>query len=88
MDKNTLKAMKKHGCVYLAAIGGAGALIASSITKLKNTSKKEFGMPEAIYELEVKDMPLIVAMDTKGNSIYDDVLTSSGKKCKKLLTKQ
>ncbi len=88
MDQNTLKAMKRYGCIYLAAIGGAGALIASSIKKLKNTYKKEFGMPEAIYELEIEKMPLIVAMDAKGNSIYDNVLKSSEKKSKKLLAKQ
>lgn len=88
MDKKTSQAMKKHGCVYLAAIGGAGALIASAIKKVKNVYKEEFGMPEAIYELEVENMPLIVAMDAKGNSIYEDVLRSSGKNYKKLITKQ
>jgi len=88
MDKRTLQAMKRYGCVYFAAIGGAGALIASSIKKVKNVYKKEFGMPEAIYELEVKDMPLIVAMDTKGNSIYEDVLKDSDESYRKLLSKQ
>ena len=80
MDNNTLKAMKEHGCVYLAAIGGAGALIASKIKSIKNIYKKEFGMPEAIYELEVENMPAIVAMDSKGNSIYENILKHSGKK--------
>ena len=74
MDRRTLQAMKRYGCVYFAAIGGAGALIANSIKKVKGIYKEEFGMPEAIYELRVEDMPLVVAMDTKGNSIYDDVL--------------
>ena len=80
MDNNTLKAMKEHGCVYLAAIGGAGALIASKIKSIKNIYKKEFGMPEAIYELEVENMPAIVAMDSKRNSIYEKILKHSGKK--------
>ena len=80
MDNNTLKAMKEHGCVYLAAIGGAGALIASKIKSIKNIYKKEFGMPEAMYELEVENMPAIVAMDSKGNSIYENILKHSGKK--------
>lgn len=88
MDKKTLQAMKKYGCVYLAAIGGAGALIASTIKKVKNIYKEEFGMPEAIYELEIENMPLIVAMDAKGNSVYEGVLESSEKIYKKLLTKQ
>ena len=80
MDNNTLKAMKEHGCVYLAAIGGAGALIASKIKSIKNIYKKEFGMPEAMYELEVENMPAIVAMDSKRNSIYEKILKHSGKK--------
>jgi len=88
MDKNTLAAMRKHGCVYFAAIGGAGALIASSIKKVVNVYKEEFGMPEAIYELYVENMPLVVAMDTKGKSIYEDVLESSGKIHDKLIIKQ
>lgn len=85
MDKSTLNAMKRYGCVYFAAIGGVGALIASSIKKVKGAYKEEFGMPEAIYELEVKDMPLIVAMDTKGNSIYEDVLRNSEKEYKDIM---
>lgn len=88
MDKKTSQAMKKYGCVYLAAIGGAGALIASFIKKVVNVYKKEFGMPEAIYELKVEDMPLIVAMDAKGNSIYGDVLKDSEEAYNRLLTKQ
>lgn len=85
MDESTLKAMKKFGCTYFAAIGGCGALIADSIKEVKGVYKEEFGMPEAIYELEVKDMPLIVAMDSKGNSIYDKVLESSWKKVRKMM---
>ncbi len=88
MDKKTLQAMKRYKCVYLAAIGGAGALMASSIKKVKKVYKKEFGMPEAIYELEVENMPLIVAMDSRGNSVYKNVLESSEKSYRKLVAKQ
>jgi tartrate/fumarate subfamily iron-sulfur-dependent hydro-lyase beta chain len=88
MDKKTLQAMKKYGCVYLAAVGGTGALIALTIKKVKNIYKQDFGMPEAIYELEIEKMPLIVAMDAKGNSIYEDVLKDSKDAMTKLLTKQ
>lgn len=87
MDKKTSQAMKKYGCVYFAAIGGAGASIATNIKNIKRIYKEEFGMPEAIYELEVEDMPLIVAMDAKGNSIYENVLRESSEKCKRLLGK-
>jgi len=85
MDKKTLMTMKKHGCVYLAAIGGMGAFIASSIKNVKAVYKEEFGMPEAIYEMDVEDMPLIVAMDARGNSIYDRVLKSSLREFEELI---
>jgi len=75
MDTNVLQALKGKA-IYLAAIGGAGALYADKI-KLKNIYKKEFGMAEAIYEMEIKDFPVIVAMDANGNSLYDDVCEKS-----------
>lgn len=86
MDKKTLDAMKKHGCVYFAAVGGCGALIASAIKKVVNVYKEEFGMPESIYELAVEAMPLVVAMDAKGHSIYEDVLKISREAYNKLIT--
>jgi len=86
MDNNTLQALKKYGCVYLAATGGAGALIANTIKKVKNIYKEtEFGMPEAIYELEVEKVPLVVAMDSRGDSIYENIFNDSQKKYKKLV---
>ena len=69
MDDNVKKAMKGR-CVYLAAIGGLGAKYAKCITNVNSVYKKEFGMPEAIWELEIKDFPLIVGMDAKGKSIF------------------
>jgi len=86
MDSDTLDAMERYGCVYLAAVGGAGALIAASVRKVVNVYKEEFGMPEAIYALEVRDMPLIVAMDAKGNSIYENVLRISGVNMDRIFT--
>jgi fumarate hydratase subunit beta len=61
--------MKKHGCVYFAATGGAGALIARSITSARVSCYEDLG-PEAIYRLEVSAMPLVVAIDSKGNDLY------------------
>ena len=63
------QAMKQHGAVYLAAIGGAGALISKSITKSEVVAYPELGA-EAIRRMEVKDLPLIVAIDMFGNDIY------------------
>lgn len=63
------KAMQRFGALYFAATGGAGALIAQSITAAEVVAFPELG-PEAIYKLTVRDFPLIVAIDAKGNSLY------------------
>jgi fumarate hydratase subunit beta len=62
-------AMKKHGAVYFAAVGGAGALISKSITKAEVIAYPELGA-EAIRRMEVKDFPAIVAIDASGNDLY------------------
>ncbi len=64
-----IESMKKNGAVYLVAIGGAAALIAKSITKSELICYEDLGT-EAIYRYEVKDMPLIVAIDSNGNNVY------------------
>jgi len=68
-SKAVADAMAKHGAVYFAATGGAGALIARCIKRAEVVAFPEFG-PEAIYRLEVEDFPLIVAMDAHGGSLY------------------
>ena len=86
MGSGTLKALSENGCVYLHAVGGAAVLIADSIVKVRNVYKlEEFGIPEAIWELEVKDFPAIVTMDAHGNSLHDDVLKESEKIYKELI---
>lgn len=62
-------AMKEFGCVYFAATGGAGALIAKSIVKAEVVAFADLG-PEAIYKLELENLPLVVAIDAGGNSLY------------------
>ena len=62
-------AMKEYGCVYFAATGGAGALIANSIVSAEIVAFPDLG-PEAIYKLELNKLPLVVAIDAEGNSLY------------------
>lgn len=69
-NENVVSAMKKHGTVYLAAIGGAAAVIARSVKKADIIAYPELG-PEAIYRLEVEDFPCIVAIDSEGNNLYE-----------------
>lgn len=59
----------KNQCVYCAATGGAGALLAQCIRKARVVCYEDLGA-EAIYELELADFPLLVAIDTKGNNQY------------------
>ena len=61
--------MKKYKAVYLAATGGAGALLAKSVKKAETVAYEDLG-PEAISRLEVVDFPAIVVNDTKGNDLY------------------
>ncbi len=62
--------MRDVGAVYFAAIGGAGALIKSSIVAQKIIAYEELG-PEAIRELQVKDFPVTVIIDPEGNDLYE-----------------
>ncbi|KZX17789.1 L(+)-tartrate dehydratase subunit beta [Methanobrevibacter cuticularis] len=71
MDDNVSKALKDEGAVYLAAVGGCAALYVDSVKKITNVNWLDLGMPEAIWELEVEEFgPLIVAMDSYGNSLF------------------
>jgi fumarate hydratase subunit beta len=65
------EAIKKHKVVYLAAIGGAGALIAKSIKKAEVVAYEDLGA-EAIRRLEVEDFPAIVINDIYGGDLYEE----------------
>lgn len=64
-----LKAIKKHGVVYLIAVGGAAYLVSKAIQSSRKIAFEDLGM-EAVYEFSVKDMPVTVAVDTSGESIH------------------
>ena len=63
---SVVKSMIKNGAVYLAAIGGAGALMAASIEQAELVCWADLGC-EAVRRLTVKDMPLTVAIDSQGS---------------------
>ena len=65
-----INAMKKFKCVYFAAVGGLGALLADSVTAAEAIAYEDLG-PEAIRRLTVKDFPAIVAIDCHGNNLYE-----------------
>lgn len=66
-----IKAMKQYKGVYLAAVGGAAALIAKCIKEAQVIAYPELG-PEAIYKLTVENFPVIVVNDTLGGDLYDE----------------
>ncbi len=70
------EAVRAYGAVYLAALGGAGALLASRIHKAEVVAYADLG-PEAIYRFEVREFPAVVAIDSQGGSIYTSGRTAS-----------
>ncbi len=69
-DKKVIEAMRKHKCVYFAAIGGAAALIARSIKAVEIIAYEDLG-PEAVRRMEVEDFKAVVINDIYGNDLYD-----------------
>ena len=78
MGAKTLAGLKESGAVYLNAIGGAAQFYARCIERVDGVSLMEFGTPEAMWHLEVRDFPAIVTMDAHGNSLHKDVEEESG----------
>ncbi len=79
MGAKTLAGLQESGAVYLNAIGGAAQFYARTIERVDGVSLTEFGTPEAMWHLQVRDFPAIVTMDAHGNSLHRDVEAESGK---------
>jgi len=68
MGAKTLQACQEVPAVYFHAIGGAASWIAQSVQRVLGVYKLEFGVPEAMWVIEVKDFPAVVTMDAHGQS--------------------
>jgi fumarate hydratase, class I len=77
MGPKTLQACQENGCVYLHAIGGAAQIYARCVESVGNVYLKQFGSPEAVWELRVKDFPAVVTMDAHGRSLHQEVAEAS-----------
>ncbi len=78
MGKRTLDALQEVGAAYLNAIGGAAQVYAENITAVEGVDfLEEFGIPEAMWHLQVKDFLAVVTMDSNGNSLHADVESES-----------
>lgn len=85
MDGATLAAMKRRGCVYVQAIGGAGAMYAETVKEVKGVDLlDEFGAAEACWHFEVKGFRGVVAMDAHGRSLFDEVAKAADARFAKL----
>ncbi len=84
MGETTLQACKEAPAVYLHAIGGAAAWIAQTVRKVHGVYKLEFGVPEALWVIEVQDFPAVVTMDAHGNNLHEQVRSQSAAKINEL----
>jgi fumarate hydratase class I len=77
MGGQTLAACREVPGVYFHAVGGAASLIAQSVQQVQGVFKLDFGVPEAMWVIEVKDFPVVVTMDAHGNSLHADIEAKS-----------
>ena len=73
MGAKTLAACQEVPGVYLHAIGGAATLIAQTVTRVLGVYKLDFGVPEAMWVIEVQDFPAVVTMDSHGGSLHAEI---------------
>ena len=85
MGAKTLAACQQVPGVYFHAVGGAASLIAQSVQKVLAVYKLDFGVPEAIWVIEVKDFPVVVTMDSHGNSLHAEIKEKSQQVLENLL---
>ncbi len=86
MGVETSQACVKYGCVYLHAVGGAAQVLADRIERVVGVHFLEaFGAAEAMWELIVKDFPVLVTMDAHGRSLHEQVVTQSTHNLRKLV---
>jgi fumarate hydratase class I len=78
MGAKTLAALNESGAVYLNGIGGAAQYYAQTVESVLGVELMEFGIPEAMWHLRVKNFAAIVTMDAHGNSLHADIEKSTG----------
>ncbi len=84
MGKKTQGALQETGAVYLNAIGGAAQFYARCMRRVDGVHMMEFGIPEAMWEIEVENLPAIVTMDAHGQSLHAGIEQESGVELGKL----
>jgi fumarate hydratase subunit beta len=87
MGPKTLAACQEVPGVYFHAVGGAASLIAQSVEEVLGVYKFEFGVPEAMWVIRVKDFPTVVTMDAHGSSLHAEIADKSKASFAELLAK-
>jgi fumarate hydratase class I len=86
MGAKTLAGLGEHGAVYLHAVGGAAQVLARAIPRVEKVFMlSEFGVPEALWVIEVERFPVVVTMDSHGGSLHDEIEAESKAKMNELL---
>ncbi|MEM0380118.1 MAG: FumA C-terminus/TtdB family hydratase beta subunit [Desulfurococcaceae archaeon] len=88
MGSKTAEACRKYGAVYTTFTGGAGALAANAIEEVVTVEWLDLGIPEALWVLKVRDFgPLLVAIDSHGRNLIQEVIENAMKKRNDILMK-
>jgi len=86
MGQKTLDGLAEHGAVYLHAVGGAAQVLARAIPRVEKVFMlSEFGVPEALWVIDVERFPVMVTMDSHGGSLHAEVEERSQAKLRELL---
>jgi fumarate hydratase class I len=86
MGPKTLDGLGRHGAVYLHAIGGAAQVLARCVKRVERVFMlEEFGVPEALWVIDVERFPVVVTMDSHGGSLHTEVEEHSQQRLRELI---
>jgi fumarate hydratase subunit beta len=86
MGEATAEALRTYGAVYCSAVGGAAVLYANCVQSVERVIRlDDFGMPEALWLLNIRDFPVMITMDAEGNSLHRDIEKRSREKWGQML---
>ncbi len=87
MGLETLEGLRRGGALYLHAVGGAAQVLAQAVKKVERVFMlEEFGVPEALWVIQVEKFPVMVTMDAHGGSLHTEVEAFSKEQFERLLT--
>jgi fumarate hydratase subunit beta len=89
MGPKTLDALGRYGAVYLHAVGGAAQVLAAAVKRVERVFMlEEFGVPEAMWVIDVERFPVMVTMDSHGGTLHEEVERESRERLSRLLGRE